>query len=182
MTDTPEFGLTVEVPAEDWANTLRRLSFLEAVLTQVLRNETQIREWFTASEIARLKLPGLPTTPQGIGKRAAQKQWAFAYALRHGRKVTVYHYSALPTRAFAEFIRRIVALPDNGQLIPDPKPETIAPTPDAPQWLLPLMSLIENDRVDTWQEAYSMLRYTLPKRAPMPDREQVREVYRRYGK
>lgn len=76
MTQSPQFGLTVQVPADEWADTKRRLAFLEAVLSQILRDQSHIREWFTAAEIARLRLPGLPTTAQGIGQRANRHAWA----------------------------------------------------------------------------------------------------------
>ncbi len=71
MSDSNDgFDFCVSLPAEDWANTKRRMAFLEAILTQVMRDHTQIREWFTAQEIAALKLPSLSQTSEGIARKA----------------------------------------------------------------------------------------------------------------
>ncbi|WP_413207796.1 transposase domain-containing protein [Rhodospirillum sp. A1_3_36] len=88
-------------------------------MTQILP-----QEWFTADEISRLKLPGLPETESGIIRRAKTDKWnlpAKAWHPEHNplgvwrrrEKVqggpTEYHYSVLPIMAQKQLARRAKA-------------------------------------------------------------------------
>lgn len=155
------FPFTVSLSAEQWANTKKRMAFLEAVLTEVMRDHSRLREWFTAKELATLKLPQLPTTAEGIARKAAHHNWRKMRVKWDGREVWGYHFSSLPNAAFEAFIRRLIDIPDfEGLDIPDYTPpqskaqEKQAPTP---QWMLPLMRIIKGKRAKTWQEAYTLL-------------------------
>ncbi len=152
------FDFCVSLSAEDWANTKRRMAFLEAILTQVMRDHTQIREWFTAQEIAALKLPSLSHSTEGIARKAVHHKWRRKQVKIDGRMIYTYHYTSLPNTAFEAFIARLIDMPDFEALdIPDYQPpEKPSPEP-TPQWMLPLMRLIKGNRVKTWQEAYTIL-------------------------
>ena len=60
--------------------------------------------WFTARQIAELRLPGVPETERGVRKRAAGDDWAFRDrdASGGGRE---YPVTALPAEARAELLR-----------------------------------------------------------------------------
>lgn len=179
MTDTPEFGLIVEVAASEWANTNRRLAFLEAVLVQVLRDENPVREWFTAKELAALNLPELQYSPAGITRKSIHHKWAYKTVKQHGRKMLAYHYSSLPNRAFEAFIRRIVDLPDGVNTIPDYIPVRPAESTPTAQWVLPLMRIIKTEHSSSWRHAYIILSETLPETVCMPQKNEVKAFFER---
>lgn len=51
--------LSVQVSLHDWNFVRRRCAYLEAVLVQLLRDKSLLREWFPAGELAALRLSGL---------------------------------------------------------------------------------------------------------------------------
>jgi hypothetical protein len=57
-----ELPLNTSIPTEQWAFMTRRLHYLEAVVVQILGDRSLLREWYTAGELAELRLPGLPLT------------------------------------------------------------------------------------------------------------------------
>ena len=151
------FPFVVTVSAEQWANTKKRMAFLEAVLTQVMRDHSHLREWFSAKELAVMQLHGLPSTPEGITRKAAHHKWHKKRIEHDGRIVWGYHFSSLPNASFEAFMRRLIDIPDfEGLDIPDytPPPPKQGPTPE---WTLPLMRIIKGKRAKTWQEAYTLL-------------------------
>lgn len=157
---TDELELTVSVNAENWANARRRIAFIEAALARLLRENTQLREWFTAKELAAMTLPGLACTAASITRKAAHHNWRHKTVMQEGRKVLAYHYTSLPNTAFEALIRRLIDIPDIESFIPE-LPES-APKQQAeptPQWMLPLMRLIKTHQVESWQEAYTMLEH-----------------------
>lgn len=178
-----EFGLVVQVKAEDWANAERRIAFIEAALARVLRDNTQVREWFTAKELAAMKLPGLSANPASITRKSAHHKWRHKTVMQEGRKALAYHYTSLPNAAFEALIRRLIDVPDIEQFIPDlPRHEPKKQAEPTPQWVLPLMRLIKKDAVCTWQEAYAMLECKLPKHLPRPTPFEVENAYQRLRK
>ena len=54
-----------------------------------------MKAWYTAAELAELRLPGMPGTPQGITKRAKSESWG----LQRNRGVKCYAVESLPTEA-----------------------------------------------------------------------------------
>lgn len=181
MTDATGFGLVVTVSADTWALSQRRLAFLEAVLSQLLQDRAQIREWFTARELATLSLPSLSDSPASIAALAHHRAWATRIVQRNGKSITAYHFTSLPQAAFEAFIRRIVTLPDDEDLIPEFEP--IKPISDSEQqWFLPLMRIIKGGRAKNWQEAYSNLITVLPKGVKVPAQEDIRQAYLRLRK
>ncbi|WP_083859469.1 Mu transposase C-terminal domain-containing protein [Oceanibaculum indicum] len=75
-------------------------------------------EWFTAAELARLALPGLPGTRQNIASRAKRENWRSRERKASGGGIE-YHVSSLPqparevlaARAAAEAAKQAPALP-----------------------------------------------------------------------
>ncbi|RWR25044.1 hypothetical protein D2T29_22415 [Sinirhodobacter populi] len=67
------FDLTVHVAADVWAYAQRRTAFLETLLIRVLREHAEMQEWFSASELETLRLPGLPTHRSTITRKARQE-------------------------------------------------------------------------------------------------------------
>ena len=178
-----EFGLVVQVKAEDWAKAKSRLAFIEAALARVLRDNTQVREWFTAKELAAMKLPSLTGNPASITRKSAHHKWRHKTVMQEGRKAQAYHYSSLPNAAFEALIRRLIDVPDIEQFIPDlPPHESQKQVEPTPQWMLPLMRLIKQDMVDTWQEAYAMLEHKLPNHVQHPTPFEVENAYQRLRK
>ena len=66
-----------------------------------------MKRWFTIREIANARLPGLPTNPSALARRAARENWVTAKqagkALRRRRKGSgggwEYHLTVLPVAA-----------------------------------------------------------------------------------
>jgi len=89
------------------------------------------RNWFTAAELAELKLPGLPKTKRKINEKAAAERWALkgdaaGLALARPRKArgggTEYHVALLPAAARVELAKR--GLGGAAQVTAGPPPET----------------------------------------------------------
>ena len=80
--------------------------------------------WFSAAELAELRLPGLPSEPRSVQRRAVQERWAERRALdgellarpRKGRGAGLeFHVQVLPAAAQAELARRgIIAANEEG--------------------------------------------------------------------
>lgn len=161
MNNNGEFQLTAAISAADLAKLHRRVAFLEAAVVQMLRAETSLKEWFSAREIADLRLPGLPSSPWGIARVA--RGWEFRIVRGQGGEHRQYHFASLPRRAFEAFIARVVrggGDPTAATAEPDaasptlepaaafpalaPAPEAAAPAPSnaMPVWLLPLVRLL----------------------------------------
>lgn len=83
------------------------------------------REWFTAAEIADLRLPGLPGDKSSVNRRARQEGWALQVAVgnsplareRQGRGGGMeFHFTVLPASAQVDLVRRgIVAKPEKAE-------------------------------------------------------------------
>ena len=185
--DNPlEFNLTIHVPADEWAYVQRRVTYLESLLIRVLRDKTKIKEWYDARELAGLALPGLPSTAQGITRKATIQKW-----LR--RKSTgncfQYHYFTLPERAFDALIGQLLKLPkqdrpapQNLDLPPAPVPRKI-PIPDnaAPSWVLPLMRLLKGEAQGDLTRAWADLPDHLPIGTSLPDVDEAASTLIRLG-
>lgn len=190
MTDEPEeLGLVSVVPALELARLRRRVVYLEAALVQVLREDGQLREWFTAAELAGLRLPGLPTTRQGIARLARAGGWEARVTTGRGGERVSYHFSALPRRAFEALIALVLregspvgteapaALPE----LPEPDPPAAPPasTP-TPQWVLPLLRLVKGHSMPL-EEAVRVLPAALPLGATCPSVDEARATLRALG-
>lgn len=187
--DTTGLSLTVQVAADDWAAAQRRLAFLHAVIIQILRDEARLREWFSASELAALRLPGLPRTKAGVSRLAASQHWPRRSVPGRGGERFEYHVYALPERAFSTLLDRIMTAPP---CVDDPaphRPETPAAAAEpidagpnmAPPWMLPLMRLVKGGAVRSLDDLVSALPGALPRGAAMPSRDQVRDALASLG-
>lgn len=184
MTDKNDLGLMVSVNADQWAIIRRKLAFMEAVLSQVLADRLQVREWFTARELAALGLPGLGTSAAAIGQLAHHRSWASRTVRRDGRRVTVYHYCSLPQAAFESFIGKIVraASADDATIrAASARNRQHKLSGAEPQWMLPLMRIIKGGAED-WQTAYARLQSALPPSCSMPRPEAVQSAFRRFAR
>lgn len=186
MTDRFEF--TVSVGAEELAYLRRRAHFLEAVIVQVLRDKGRVREWFSAAELAGVRLPGLPATKAGITRLARAGAWRVREVHGRGGIRFEYHVTSLPPRAFDQLIALIV------EAVPEPEPERIelrlpaAPRPvpaddttTAPPWTLPLLRLVKSGAVASVASAVARLEATLPPSLDAPTAHQVEEALARMG-
>lgn len=75
--------------------------------------------WFTAAELAELKLPGLPASKRKVNERAAKERWALqadsdGMPLARARQARgggmEYHISVLPSAARTALVRRRIAI------------------------------------------------------------------------
>jgi len=173
--------LTVHVPAADWAYAQRRILYLETLLLRVLRDHDALREWWTADDLARLKLPGLPMNAAGIAQRAVKGHWT---RRRQGGRYA-YHFTSLPPGAFEALIAWILGAPASEgtvEIHPD-LPPIAMPSPvaenAAPPWVLPLMRLMKGNRDlgAAWQELPSHL----PMGVLLPTVEEAATVLVRLG-
>lgn len=73
------------------------------------------KEWFTAAELAALRLPGLPADKSGVNRRARQESWSLRTGLgnmplareRQGRGGGMeFHFSVLSPAARVDMVRR----------------------------------------------------------------------------
>ncbi len=88
-----------------------------------------IKHWFSAQELADMRLPGLPTARRKINERAAEERWALASdeegqplaRPRVGRGGGLeYHFSLLPVATRAALVKRGFAL-DAVRMLATPK-------------------------------------------------------------
>lgn len=190
MTDT--FAFTVTISAAEWSELQRRLRFVEAALIQALRGQRRLKEWFAAAELVDLGLPGLPTTKQGLLKRANAERWHSRSMYGIGGARFEFHFSSLPRRAFEALLERIVVtLPDgeaaSSEPIPAIPPRALAvPLPvqavnATPPWLLPLLRVIKSGAADDVDEMVRQLAERLPPGAPPPTPDDIRAALQQFG-
>ncbi len=188
MNGVDQFDLTVQVPADEWAYSQRRLRFFEAMAFRLLRDSGQLQEWFTAGELASLRLPGLSHSVGAVTRKANLQGWLRqAHATESGPRY-LYHVTSLPARSFDELVRRLLDLPDadldNGHWVDGIRPEPptpLAPENTAPPWVLPLMRLMKGDANGNLSRAWRQLPEHLPKGTVLPSVEEAAEVLVRFG-
>lgn len=193
MSDNDTFSLDVSIPADKWAFTNRRLSYLEAVLIQVLRDESRIQEWYDAAQIAAMGLPGLPTSKGGITRLANKQNWLKRDEVGRGGTRFQYHYVSFPIRAFERLISKIIDGPNNYDIDESlinveslPEIETEPPlrlTKDntAPPWVLPFMRLMKGESEGNLGKAWAQLPKHLPPDVELPDETEAVKTLMRLG-
>lgn len=183
--DQDGFSLEAGISAERVAQMERRIRFLEAALVQVLRDDTALKEWFSAAELISFDLPGLPRTPSGLARHAKQHEWESCIVQgAHGER-RLYHFSSLPRRAFEEMLERVLRNPiadaSMAAMVPDvpvvPRRPGRPQGELTPQWLLPLMRLLKKETLPVGE---AVLR--LPVDEQTGRRPQVGEVVRELQK
>lgn len=184
------FDLTVSVPADEWAYMKRRVVYLEAALLRIVRDGEKMREWFAAAELAGLLLPGLPSSIDGVARKASKEGWMRRKTKAGSRWMHVYHVTALPKRAFDALIARLLDLPDIDETAPlvdvlPPLPEVKAPLVvegnTAPPWVLPLMRIMKTETAGNLGEAWQKLPERLPPDVALPSVEEAAAVLVRFG-
>lgn len=186
--DDTGLAFTVTIPAGEWAFTRRRLTYLEAVLLQVLHDPARIKEWFSPTELAELRLRGLPRTRQGVGRLAKAQHWRCRTVPSRGRLHQEFHCTALPEAAFTDLLGRMVvpepyreAQQEARPSLTPPFPSPPLPTNMAPPWVLPLVRCLRGDRSLTLREAVEELSVTLPPGMACPSRNEAEVILRRFG-
>lgn len=183
-------ALTVTIPVGEWAFTRRRLTYLEAVILQILHDPDRIKEWFGAAELATLRLRGLPQTRQGVSRLAKAQGWRCRAVPGRGGLHQEFHCTALPEAAFTDLLGRMVApephraaqqgaRPSLNPPMPHPPPPLPANT--APPWVLPLVRCLRGDRSLTLREAVEELSVTLPPGMACPSHNEAEVTLRRFG-
>lgn len=174
---TDDLFLTVQVPADEWAYSQRRLAYLEALLLRIVRDRVAMQEWYDTAELVALRLPGLPQSRQGIAQKAKRESWP----RRHAGTRVAFHVTALPARAFDALIARILDLPpldaNTGDLFTVPAPPApAAPLPQnaAPAWVLPLMRLLRSE--GDWGTAWRALPNHLAEGIALPDVKEAARI------
>lgn len=169
MSSKEGFALTVHVSADEWAFAQRRLAYLEALVLRVVRERRNIQEWYSAAELAAMRLPGLPDTPAAVTRKAAFGRWPRKQATRDGRRQQTYHVASLPARSFDALLARVLDVPElaerPGRIVPDLPavlPPSKLPANAAPSWVLPLMRLIKGEARGDLAAAWE----ALPKKVP----------------
>ncbi len=185
----PENGLpfTVQVPADDWAYAQRRMTYLEAVLVQVLRDKNRIQEWYDATELASIRLPGLPTSKASITRIAKSRGWLKREIKAQGGVRFQYHYTSFPARSFDALIARILHV-EPPEEHPFASPE-IRPAPDepepvfnaAPPWVLPFMRLLKGEAQGDIGAAWMALPDNVPEGVQIPSLEDAADVLDQWG-
>ena len=183
--NSDEFALTVSVDADDWAYEHRRSAYLEAVVIQILRDKDRVIEWFSAAELAIIRLPGLPATKGAITRVARSQGWLTRSVKGRGVVENQYHFSSLPARAFDALLAWIVNMPEA------PPPGNVehrysamkktGPATTAPAWVLPLMRIIHNGEAEGFEEALDELPDHLPSGVNCPSHDEAMTVLRRLG-
>lgn len=177
------FDLVVPVPADEWAYAQRRAQWLVALLLRVVRDRGELREWYGASDLEALCLPGLPPSRQGIARKAAKENWR---RKPRGQSLS-YHVSSLPPRAFDALLARIIGLPEieaetSGLFdLPAMPPLPDLPQNTAPHWVLPLMRLMKGEAGGDLGRAWKALPAHLPDGTPLPDVQDAAEILVRFG-
>lgn len=193
--DDGGFELLSAVPSAELAKLRRRIAFLEAAVLQIVRDEQRLREWFTAAELAALRLPGLPGTASGIAKQARRERWEHQITRGRGGERVVFHFSALPRIAFAAFIDLVVRGEAGDDMPPAPAgveafPAVARPAAPAigrpmeraaaPPWVLPLMRLMKGGTASL-EDALKALPAAAPKGIRCPSYEEALDVLRGLG-
>jgi hypothetical protein len=185
------FNLTVTIPAVEMAYLRRRLMYLEAVVVQLLRQNQRMKEWFSAADLVELRLPGLPKSQAAITRAARAEEWRVKRSPRSGGGVThLYHFSALPRRAFEALIDRVLQAAASDQV--DDQAPAFAPPPPAqerptapnaaPPWVLPLMRIIRRQGASQPVcRALEQLPKHLPAGVACPTFDEAMQVLRSLG-
>lgn len=178
--------LSVTVPALEFARLTRRVKYLEAVLVQALRSDRRIKEWYSAEELAELRLPGLPASRSTISRMARQEGWMTDKVPCQGGARHVYHFSCLPRRSFEamlDLVLRNPPPPEETASVPalPPAPLVVGRQPDntAPPWVLPLMRIIRTGQ--SVEEALHALPAALPAGTHCPSAGEAMEVLKKLG-
>lgn len=195
LTEGNELELVASLPAAELARLRRRIAFLEAALVQMLRDDGELKEWFSAAELAELRLPGLPATRGGIARVAREQCWATRQQRVRGGDRKLYHFADLPRLAFEAFIDRVVhggdqdddrpaapILPpappvcgDFPALAPPPQPVPVVAENATPVWVLPLLRLLRAG-AGPLEHALAELPNHLAPGAPLPTLDDARAV------
>lgn len=184
-TNEKGFDLTVTLPATELAALCRRARYLEATLIQVMRGDRGVKEWFTAAELAALRLPGMAASKGAITRQAREQGWNSRSGLHDAHE---YHFSTLPRRAFEALVDRVLA-PLVHPNSPPPRLPAVTPPPEpqytrtdiTPLWLLPLMRVVRTEVPATVQEAIELLSAHVLKGMVLPTMEEASEALRRVG-
>jgi hypothetical protein len=196
MTDDPDgFDLMSALPSAELAKLRRRVTFLEAAIVQFLRDQSRLREWFSAGELAALRLPGMPRTASGIARLAQRGQWEHRITRGRGGERVLYHFSDLPRMAFAAFIDLVVRGDLDDQPPPAPASADAFPAlpvkglaapprvtrPEAtPAWVLPLMRILRGGSASL-EDALRDLPAKAPAGTRCPSYEEALDVLRGLG-
>lgn len=176
-------SLTVSVDADEWAYTKRRLAYYEALLLRIVR-ESDLREWYSAYELALMALPGIPERSEGIARKASKEGWRRRKTEGSGRHY-VYSILSLPPRTFDAMMARILGIepvddsaPLDDILIEPYEPPAPAPTQNqpAPAWVLPLMRIMKAETCGSLADAWEILPERLPQGIIMPSAEEAAEI------
>lgn len=185
---TGTFNLTIQVPADEWAYLQRRADYLETLLIRVVRDRRHIQEWYSADELAALRLPGLPHSRAGVTRKATAGRWPRRPAGIHASGPFLYHVSVLPARAFDALMGRILDLPEieaqtSGlfDLPAPPAPPLALPENTAPAWVLPLMRLMKGEARGDLGRAWKALPAHLPTGTALPSVEEAAQILINFG-
>lgn len=182
-----DFSLIATIPAAELAMLRRRVIYLEAVLVQTLREGRKAREWFTSAELAQLQLPGLPSGASAISRLAIKERWA---SRRVGATLE-HHFSALPRRAFAALIDRVLSPPAPADSpaqseatsvpsIPEAPAPSVTPLPALP-WLLPLLRMVRGRGSLSIDQVIAELPDRMPSGIECPSAHEARLALREIG-
>lgn len=184
------FDLTVSVPADEWAYMKRRVVYLEAALLRIVRDGEKMREWFAAAELAGLLLPGLPSSIDGVARKASKEGWMRRKTKAGSRWMHVYHVTALPKRAFDALIARLLDLPDIDETaplvdvlppVPTGPPKSTIQDNTAPPWLLPLMRIMKTETGGDLSSAWQKLPERLPPGIDLPSVDEAAAIIVHFG-
>lgn len=195
FTEGAELELVAAVPVAELARLRRRIAFLEAALVQLLRDDGGLKEWFSAAELAALRLPGLPASRGGIARVARDQRWETRQERGRGGDHKLYHFAALPRRAFAAFIDRVLRGGDPADAeapaamapVAGDFPALAAPAPvpapavnATPAWVLPLLRLLRTGGGPLEHALAELPRYLTPG-VPCPTLDDARAVLAQIG-
>ncbi|MBF0383100.1 MAG: hypothetical protein HQL69_18925 [Magnetococcales bacterium] len=191
MNKNLQMALMVSVPLEGWESINRRVRYLEALLAQVLNNNEGIKEWYSSTELASLKLIGLPEKRAGITRMAGKKNWTRRVVKGRGTPFFEYHYTSLPEKAFNELIEWIYSNPakevkTKHSIIPVvppliEEPQEIKVDYSTRQWMLPLMRVIKGGNVKTLGDVVKKLPEYLDNEIEQPTGHEIEEALREIG-
>ncbi len=182
------FDLTVPVPADEWNYAQRRLKYLEALLLRIVRDKDNIQEWFSAAELAGHLLPGLPSTIEGVSRKASKERWMKRKGKFQGAWLNAYHVTSLPSRAFDALVSHILNLPAIDAIVPilpnAPAPEPLPagePSNAAPPWVLPLMRIMKLETDGNLSQAWQKLPERLPPGVLLPTVDEAATILIHFG-
>ena len=182
-----KFPLKIEVDADEYALLTRRAASLEAFAVHVLRDNMAVKEWFTAAEIASLRLPSVPATAAGVRRVADSHAWYRRTGHGRGGRRNESHPGRLRQRAVNELVRRLwegettlAAQVDVAPAIPAPPAQSL-PENAEPPWLLPFMRLLKGEAEGDVSTAWKHLPKVLPRGVSLPSEEEAAVVILRLG-